>query len=478
MSLLERHQGFDVLLEVARDLTASLAPEERYGRLLCSVRRIVPCDAACLLRVDGPHLVAVASHGLLSDALTRRYHPDAEPRLRAVLQSQDPVMFPADSPLSDPFDGLVAGVPRPTRIHACIGCALRDQEGVVGALTMDAVDPHAFDRLDLRVVATLGALAAAAMRTTALVEALARQHYGGAAETDGLACGPRTATAGPETIGRYKVVKCLGHGGMGSVYLALDPVIDRLVAVKLTRASVDDEAVRRRFASEVRAVGRLCHPGIPVVFDVGEHDGRPFIAMEYVTGVTVAEIITGRQWEATSSRRPRARVSADRRKLLANALDWMLQLCSALACAHRAGIVHRDIKPANLMVDGQGVLKVLDFGIAQLTGARQTAPGIVLGTLNYMSPEQVRGRPADPRTDIFSAGAVFYEVLSCRQAFPGTLQDGLLHRLVRARPAALPPDVPENVRRIVMRALQPNAARRYQTCEEMGKAIDDARRTL
>ncbi|MGE5358919.1 MAG: protein kinase domain-containing protein [Bacteroidales bacterium] len=472
MPSFERHQGFDVLLDVARDLTAALTPEERYSRLLCSVRRVVPCDAACLLRLDGDRLVPVAAQGLAPHALKRRYSRQAEPRLREILESCDPVMFPADSQLPDPFDGLLADAPGGGRVHACMGCALRDEAGVVGALTIDALDPRAFDRLDLQLVATMGALAAAAMRTTALVEALRHKRKVETGETSGLPCEKTVAMSGPDMIGRYKVVKCLGHGAMGSVYLALDPVIDRLVAVKITRTSIDDEALQGRFASEVKSVGRLRHPSIPVIFDVGEHDRRPFIAMEYVGGATIAEIITARQWQATGGGAELlASQFAERQTTLVEMLGWMQQLCSALACAHDAGIVHRDIKPANLMVDRQGLLKVLDFGIARLGGIRQTAPGILLGTLNYMSPEQLSGAPVDGRTDIFSAGAVFYELLCGRQAFAGTLQDGLLRRLARAKSPPLPVDIPPDIRRIVARALQRDPASRYQSCEEMRAAI-------
>src|SRR5512135_164089 len=139
MPSIERHQGFDALLEVARDLTASLRPEERYSRLLCSVRRVVRCDAACLLRLDGDQLVPVAAQGLAPNALKRQYSRQAEPRLREILESCDPVVFPADSSLPDPFDGLLADVPAGGRVHACMGCALRDEAGVVGALTVDAL---------------------------------------------------------------------------------------------------------------------------------------------------------------------------------------------------------------------------------------------------------------------------------------------------------------------------------------------------
>ncbi|MFB3855421.1 MAG: nitric oxide reductase transcriptional regulator NorR [Vicinamibacterales bacterium] len=176
MSQDAQHAALEVLLEVARDLTASLAAENRYARLLAAVRRIVPCDAACLLRLDGDALMPLAGYGLSATALARRYLRREHPRLDVILRSDDPVRFPPDSPFADPFDGMLAGDHRLTdRIHACMGWALRDGGEVVGALTADALDAGAFDGLDPQVLATLGALAGAALRTTALVDALERR---------------------------------------------------------------------------------------------------------------------------------------------------------------------------------------------------------------------------------------------------------------------------------------------------------------
>ena len=161
------------LLDIARDLTASLAASDRYERLLQAVRRAIPADAACLLRLDGEQLVPLASHGLLPETRERRFDRRQNPRLDIILRSPEPVLFPSDSPLADPFDGLVAGAPHALdHIHACLGCALTDRGEVVGALTADALEPRAFDHLDHRFLATLGALAGAALRTTALIETL------------------------------------------------------------------------------------------------------------------------------------------------------------------------------------------------------------------------------------------------------------------------------------------------------------------
>jgi anaerobic nitric oxide reductase transcription regulator len=173
----EQQQAFAVLLDIALDLTASLAATDRYGRLIAGVRRVIPCDAACLLRLEGTHLVPVAGFGLSGRALSRRYDRREHPRLDVILRSRKPVRFPPSSLLADPFDGEIeAGHDRPLvahdHVHACLGCPLTDGGEVVGALTADALEPHRFDALDESVLAMLGALAGAALRTSALIEAL------------------------------------------------------------------------------------------------------------------------------------------------------------------------------------------------------------------------------------------------------------------------------------------------------------------
>jgi anaerobic nitric oxide reductase transcription regulator len=173
LSKRQQLEALDALLEIARDLTSSLATRDRYERLLGAVRRILPCDAACLLRLDGTELVPLAAYGLTEEALLRRYDVRQHPRLDVILRSPDPVRFPADSPLADPFDGYLEAQPGAlAHIHACLGCRLEDGGEVVGALTADALEPGAFDRMHPHVLATLGALAGAAVRTTALIEAL------------------------------------------------------------------------------------------------------------------------------------------------------------------------------------------------------------------------------------------------------------------------------------------------------------------
>jgi anaerobic nitric oxide reductase transcription regulator len=175
--LFSEQQAFAVLLDIALDLTASLAASDRYSRLIAGVRRVIPCDAACLLRLEGPHLVPVVGFGLSGRALSRRYDRREHPRLDVILRSRKPVRFPPTSLLADPFDGEIDTSPeRPLvahdHVHACLGCPLTDGGEVVGALTADALEPHRFDALDESVLAMLGALAGAALRTTALIEAL------------------------------------------------------------------------------------------------------------------------------------------------------------------------------------------------------------------------------------------------------------------------------------------------------------------
>src|SRR4029077_1321311 len=214
----------------------------------------------------------------------------------------------------------------------------------------------------------------------------------------------QTPASPATTIGRYKVVRLIAHGGMGSLYLARDPAIDRPIAIKLLQEGFDDEAARERFAREARATGRLRHPNIVTVFDVGEHDKRPFIAMEYVPGETLEQLI-----------RRRAPLS------LPDRLVILEDLCSGLHFAHTEGILHRDIKPANVILDVSGTIKVLDFGLARASDSGITRAGDQLGTLNYMSPEQLIGGRRDYHSDFYAVGLLAYELLSYEKAFPGTM---------------------------------------------------------
>jgi tetratricopeptide (TPR) repeat protein len=266
----------------------------------------------------------------------------------------------------------------------------------------------------------------------------------------------------PTFIGRFKIVSQIGKGGMGALYLAWDPTLEREIAIKLLRDDNDD--LRERFAREARSVARLRHPHIVTVFDVGVHEDHPFIAMEYIKGQTLAEII--------GSGVP---LSIVRKLQLAE------ELCDGLAFAHKAGIVHRDVKPANIIVDEvAGSLKLLDFGIARV-GPGMTQAGMLIGTLNYMSPEQVVGGAVDGRSDIFAVGTVLYELFARRQAFPGRLDTGILHKILHTSPESLEvlcSDLDPEIVQIVNRALEKDPAARYQELTAMRRDLQRVLRRL
>lgn len=268
----------------------------------------------------------------------------------------------------------------------------------------------------------------------------------------------------PETVGRYRIERLIAHGGMGSLYLASDPVIDRMVAIKFLKEGFDDAAARERFAREARAAGRLHHPNIVTVFDVGEHEDRPFIAMEYVAGETLGQLVgrraVRRLWEK---------------------LEILEGLCAGLHYAHSAAIVHRDVKPSNVMRDQTGVVKILDFGIARGAGSAITQAGEVVGTLNYMSPEQLAGDEVDHRSDIYSVGVLAYELVTDQMAFPGTIQTGVLFKILNSRPIpieslvpGIDPDIPAMIERAIAR--QPDA--RYPDLESLRQDLAVVRARL
>src|SRR6266508_5793168 len=217
-------------------------------------------------------------------------------------------------------------------------------------------------------------------------------------------------------LGRYEIRSAIGAGGMGEVYSARDTQLGRDVAVKVLPATFSADPDRlHRFEQEACAAGALNHPNILIVHDIGTHDGSPYVVSELLQGETLHKRIGG---TALAQRR---------------AIDYALQIAHGLAAAHEKGIVHRDLKPDNIFITNDGRVKILDFGLAKLTGAGDTAlsqtsiptrrvdtdPGKVMGTVGYMSPEQVKGRAVDHRQDIFSFGAILYEMLSGRRAFHG-----------------------------------------------------------
>ncbi len=268
----------------------------------------------------------------------------------------------------------------------------------------------------------------------------------------------------PKNLGRYEVLDLISEGGMGTLFRARDPRIGRNVAVKVLKKDFDTPELRDRFSREARAAGCLSHPNIVTIYDVGEHDGLPFIAMEYVRGETFAEVI--------GLRPP---LSVERK------LQLVEEVCAGLAHAHEAGIVHRDIKPANLILSSEGLVKILDFGIAKLSSAGLTMPGVIMGTLAYMSPEQAKGDPVDARTDIFAVGVVTYELLSHQAAFSGTRPSEVLHKILSGTPTPITqfcPDLDVRLVEVIDRTLEKDPDKRFQTIAAVQRAIEAVRMDL
>ena len=262
-------------------------------------------------------------------------------------------------------------------------------------------------------------------------------------------------------IGRYRVDRRLGEGGMGTVYLAHDERIERFVAIKLMRS--DSEESLRRFKTEAKAAGRLKHPNIVTIYDFDIFDGNPCLIMEYVEGDTFARLI--------ASNAPLS---------IARKLELVEHVCRALAFAHRAGIVHRDIKPHNLMIERDGTVKVLDFGIARTTTGAGTT-GKIVGTVAYMSPEQALGRAVDSRSDIWAIGLVLYEFVTGRVAFAGDSDYSVLDRIVRGEPEPFKHEDLEVVAQlepILTKALAKDPADRYQNAEVMARDLFETRQKL
>ncbi len=263
----------------------------------------------------------------------------------------------------------------------------------------------------------------------------------------------------PQRIGRYEIKARIGRGAMGVVYHAWDEQMCRDVAVKVLTADLeDDPELRTRLLREGQAAANLLHPNIITIFDVGNDGERFFIVMELLRGTVLKDFL--RQPETAR---------------LGRKLHLMMQLCSGVGAAHRAAICHRDIKPGNVFIRSDGLLKILDFGVARIASSHMTGAGFVVGTPDYMSPEQARGEEVDARSDIFSMGGVFYFMLTGRKPFASTMLPTLFQQIQSEPPAPIEGDVPPELTRIVMRSLSKDRELRYQRCEEV---LADLQRVL
>jgi eukaryotic-like serine/threonine-protein kinase len=282
------------------------------------------------------------------------------------------------------------------------------------------------------------------------------------------------------TISHYEIVEKLGEGGMGVVYKAHDTHLDRFVAIKvLPPEKVADAERKRRFVQEAKSASALNHPNIITIHDIASDDGLDYIAMEYVPGKPLNQVI------------------ARRGLPLAEALKYAVQIASALAAAHAAGIIHRDLKPANVMVSGaperSGFIKVLDFGLAKLTDKSDSSDreftqsvqqddtpasgeGSIVGTVSYMSPEQAEGKKVDARSDTFSFGSLLYEMVTGRRAFQGESTLSTLSAVLREEPkpaSQIVEGLPRELERIIARCLRKNPERRFQTMADLKVALEE-----
>lgn len=271
--------------------------------------------------------------------------------------------------------------------------------------------------------------------------------------------------ATPKKLGRYEIVKELGKGAMGVVYEGKDPSIGRRVAIKTARRDMMErsglaEEMLERFLREARAAGMLSHPHIITIYDVGEEEGIAYIAMEYVEGKDLDTLLDDQ-----------CRFSIEQ------AVEYGIQICEALHCAHTQGIVHRDVKPANIMIPTHGPLKVADFGIARTHDSTLTQDGALMGTPSYMSPEQFMGQKVDARADLFSVGIILYEMLTGEKPFTGEALTTIMHHILKSDPT--PPIefnylIPEALNAVVMRALSKRPQNRYQDGKSMADALRES----
>jgi eukaryotic-like serine/threonine-protein kinase len=271
-----------------------------------------------------------------------------------------------------------------------------------------------------------------------------------------------------QTLGRYKILSTIGTGAMGVVYKAIDPVIDRTVAIKTVNLALSADEIAEyeaRFQQEIKAAGKLNHPNIVTIYDVGRNENFAYMAMEFLEGREIKEIL-----------------AAGERPLVPDVVSWICQSALGLASAHDYDIIHRDVKPSNIMVIKNGVAKITDFGIARMTASSvKTMTGLILGSPRYMSPEQVIGRTLDYRTDIFSLGVVLYETLTGVPPFDGDNVNAIMYATVNTAPpppSSRNPDIPPMLDLIVAKAIAKAADERYQSMREFAHDLEEVRRQL
>jgi serine/threonine-protein kinase len=257
-----------------------------------------------------------------------------------------------------------------------------------------------------------------------------------------------------QSIGRYELLEKLGQGGMGIVYRARDTLLERIVAVKVISAPIEENTeLRERFFREARSAGQLSHKNIITIHDLGEHDSQPYLAMEYLEGQDLL-----------------ARMAGPQRMSLRRRVEIATEICEGLDYAHVHGVVHRDIKPANIFITDAGTVKILDFGLARLVTSELTRSNMMMGTINYMAPEQIRGERVDHRGDVFSTSVVLYELLSGRRAFEADSFAATLYKILQEVPEPLQhidPTIHPELIRIVERGLAKPRDERYQHMSEM-----------
>ncbi len=271
-----------------------------------------------------------------------------------------------------------------------------------------------------------------------------------------------------ETLGRYKILSIIGQGAMGVVYKAVDPMIDRTVAIKTVNLSLNKDDLTEyeaRFQQEIKAAGRLNHPNIVTIYDVGRNENMAYMAMEFLEGKELKDILA-------EGERPK----------VSSVVDWIAQSALGLSIAHENEIIHRDVKPSNIMIVRGGLIKITDFGIARMTAsAVKTMTGLILGSPRYMSPEQVIGRTLDHRTDIFSLGVVLYETLTGVPPFDGDNVNAIMYATVNhppPNPSSLNAEVPAMLDLIVAKALAKTVDERYQTMAEFAHDLNEVKRQM